>query len=57
VIRRGSRKWQAERHVHRAAERRDLDRRHSDVVVGRDDGIELATHRPDEDGISRERAG
>ena len=46
-----------ERHVHRAAERCDFDRRHSDIVVRRDHGIEFSAHRPNEYGIGRKRAG
>jgi hypothetical protein len=51
VIRRCARKWKPERDVHGAAERRDLDRRHSDIVIRRDHRIELAAHGAHEDRV------
>ena len=57
MIGRRARERQAERDVHRAAERRDLDRRHADVVIRRDHRVELAAHRAHEDGVGGKRAG
>jgi len=56
VVRRGAREREAERDVYRAAERRDLDRRHPDVVIRRDDGIELAADGAHEHGVGGERS-
>ena len=55
VIRRRRGNGKPERDVHRAAERRDLDRGHSDVVIRRDHGVELAAHRANEDRVRRKR--
>jgi len=55
VIRRRSRKWKSQRDINGAAERRDLYRRHADIVVGRDHRIELAAHRAHEHRVGRER--
>jgi len=55
VIRRGARERQSQRDVYRAAERRDLDCRHPDIVVWRDHRVEFAAHRPDENRIRGER--
>ena len=57
VIGGGARKRQAERDVHRAPERRDLDRGHPDVVIRREHRVELAPHRAHEHGIRRQWAG
>ena len=56
VIGRRPRKRQPERHVHRPAERRHLDRRHAHVVIRRQHGVELAPHRAHEDGVGGQRA-
>jgi hypothetical protein len=45
MIRGRARKWQPQRNVHGASERRDLDRRHSHVVVRSYHRVELAAHR------------
>jgi len=55
VIRRRSREWKAERHVHGTAKRRNLDRRHAHIMVGRDYRIELAAHRAHENRVGGER--
>ena len=57
VIGRRARERKAERDVHRAAERRDLDRRHADVVIRRDDRVELAAHRAHEHRVGRKWSG
>jgi len=57
VIRRGPRKRQSERNVHRAAERRDLDRRHTHIVIGRDHRVEFAAHGANEHGIGGKWSG
>src|SRR4051812_4831452 len=57
VIGRSPREWKAERDVHGAAERRNLDGCHADVVIWRDNRVEFAAHRPDEDGIGGKRSG
>ena len=41
VVGGGARKRETQRYVHRAAERRNLDRRHADVVVRCDDRVEF----------------
>src|SRR5438046_1838832 len=46
---------QPQRDVHRAAEREQLDRNESLVVVARDDGIELAAYGAPEDRVARKR--
>jgi len=56
VIWRCPRTWKAERDVHRAPERSNLDLGHADVVIGRDHGVELPSHRADEDGVGGIRA-
>jgi hypothetical protein len=55
VIRRRAREWKAERDVYRASERRNLDRRHADIVIRRDHGIELTSHGSHEDSVGRIR--
>ena len=55
MVGRRARKRQPQRHVHRSSERRHLDRRHADVVIRRQHGIELSAHRPHEHGIRRKR--
>jgi hypothetical protein len=57
VIRRSARKRQTERHVHGAAERRNLDRGHADVVVRRDHRVEFAAYGAHKDCVSRKRPG
>ena len=54
MIRRRARKRQPESDVHGAAERRHLDRRHSDVMIWCYDGIKFAAQRPHEDGVGGE---
>jgi len=51
VIGRCARERQAEGDVHRAAERRDLDGGHPDIVIWSDDGVELAAQGAHEDGV------
>ena len=53
----GAHEGQPQRDVHRRPERGHLDRRHPHVVVGREDGVELAAHRPNEHGVGGDRAG
>ena len=57
VIGGGADERQPERDVHAAAERGDLDRRHADIVIRRQHGVELAAHRAHEDGIGGQRPG
>jgi hypothetical protein len=55
VIGRSAGEWEAESDIHSAAECGDFDGRHANIVVGRQHRVELTAHRPDEDGVGRER--
>ena len=56
VVDRGPDDGQAQRHVHRLAERQQLDRDQPLIVVAGDHDVELAPMRPDEHGVARQRA-
>src|SRR5690606_30382467 len=51
VVGRGAHEREAERDVHAAPEGDRLEGGHPDVVVGGDDGVEVAAERPGEDGV------
>jgi len=51
VIRRGARERKPQRDIYGAAERRDLDGGHPDVVIWRDHGVEFPAHRSHKDRI------
>jgi len=51
-----ARKRQSQRDVHPGAESRDLHRRHADVVIGREHGVELTSQRPHEHRVRRQAA-
>jgi len=55
VIRRRARERKPQRDIYRAAERRDLDSRHPDVVIWRDHGVEFAAHRSHKNRIRWKR--
>ena len=56
MVRRGAREGQAERHIHRAAETRDLDCCHPHVVIRRDHRVKLTPHGAHEHRVGRERS-
>ena len=56
VIGRGARERKPQRDIYRAAERRDFDSRHPDVVIWRDHGVEFAAHRSHKNRIRGKRA-
>jgi len=55
VIRRRARERKSERDIYRAAERRDLDGGHPDVVIRRDHGVKFPAHRSHKNRIRRKR--